>query len=249
MECGTRARPPTTAPAGWRPTRPSATVAGNLWDYLERKYESYRLSGQMGIFETEHLCRWVHTVLPPIIKAETWEELARRRRPPTSSRLGVSLDPNGQRASAVLSWQQDDGRVAVRLIADVTGDPVDVPRVRGRPQATGAPTTRCQDVGYDGATDAELAKYFKKPEADQRGEVHQRVSQHVRQPRRGSHHRVGRRRRSRPTSSGPGARRTRQPGTWTAVKLSDDHPITAMLATIRAVWLASGPKPHKARVH
>ena len=35
------------------------------------------------------------------------------------------------------------------------------------------------------------------------------------------------------------------PGTWTAVKLVDEHPITAMLATIRAVWLASGPKPHQ----
>ena len=40
-----------------------------------------------------------------------------------------------------------------------------------------------------------------------------------------------------------------QPGTWTAIPLSTEHPVTALLATIRAVWLASGPKPTRVRVH
>ena len=145
----------------------------------------------MGIFETEHLCRWVHTVLPPIIKSETWEELAGDVAPPRRPNLGVSLDPNGQRASAVLSWQQDDGRVAVRLIADVTGDPIDVPTF-GADLKQLAQDYKVKDVRYDPATDAELAKYFKKPDRDQRGEAHQRQLR-VRQPRRRAQDRVGRR--------------------------------------------------------
>jgi hypothetical protein len=31
-------------------------------------------------------------------------------------------------------------------------------------------------------------------------------------------------------------------GSYQAVRAKDDHPVTAALAAIRAVWLASGPK-------
>ena len=158
----------------------------------------------------------------------------------------MSLDPNGQRASAVLSWQQDDGRVAVRLIADVTGNPMDVPAF-GADLKQLAADYKVRVVGYDGATDAELAKYFKKPEAITGAKFTNASSMFVNLVE--SHTIVWDGEPITPDIEWTGRKTHEAPGTWTAVKLSDDHPITAMLATIRAVWLASGPKPHKARVH
>jgi hypothetical protein len=39
-----------------------------------------------------------------------------------------------------------------------------------------------------------------------------------------------------------------QDGTFRAVKAREDRPITSVLAAIRAVWLASGPRPAAPRV-
>jgi hypothetical protein len=233
--------------AGWLEANPAVGQGhGNLWDYLERKHESYRLTGQMGLFETEHLCRWVHTILPSIIKVETWEELAGDVEPPRRPALGVSLDPNGQRASAVLSWQQDDGRVAVRLIADVIGNPIDVPAF-GADLKRLAQDYRVKRVAYDGATDAELAKYFAKPEAISGAKFTNASSMFVNLAE--SHQLVWDGEPITPDIEWTGRKTHEAPGTWTAVKLSDEHPVTAMLATIRAVWLASGPKPVRPRLH
>jgi hypothetical protein len=233
--------------AGWLEANPAiGNGVGNLYDYLERKHESYRLTGQMGLFETEHLCRWVHTILPSIIKGETWEELRGDVETPRRPALGVSLDPSGQRASAVLSWQQDDGRVAVRLIADVTGDPIDVPAF-GADLKRLAADYKVRTVGYDGATDAELAKYFKKPDVISGAKFTNASSMFVNLAEGRQIVWDGE-----PITADiewTGRKTHEAPGTWTAVKLSDEHPVTAMLATIRAVWLASGPKPTRPRVH
>ena len=231
---------------GWRPTPPSGNGPGNLFDYLERKHESYRLTGQMGLFETEHLCRWVHTILPSIIKVETWEELRGEPGAPMRPVMGLSLDPSGQRASAAIAWQTEDGRVAVRLVADVTGDPVDVLRFGADLKAL-AHDYRVRDVAYDGATDLELAKYFKKPEAISGAKFTNASSLFVNLAE--SHSLVWDGESIASDIEWTGRKTHDAPGTWTAIKLSDEHPVTAMLATIRAVWLASGPKKTKARVH
>ena len=224
--------------AGWLEANPSVGHLPGLWSYLERKHESYRLAGMMGIFETEHLCRWVHTILPAIIKGETWEELRGEVSPPRRPALGVSLDPNGQRASAVLAWQQDDGRVAVRLIADVTGDPVDVPRF-GADLKRLATDYHVRDVAFDAATDGELAKYFKKPEAITGAKFTNASSMFVNLAE--GRTLVWDGEPITPDIEWTGRKTHEAPGTWTAVKLSEDHPITAVLATIRAVYKASGP--------
>lgn len=182
----------------------------------------------------------------PILRSETWEELQGEVEPPRRPALGVSLDPSGQRASAVLSWQQEDGRVAVRLIADVTGFPVDVPRF-GEDLKRLAHDYRVSRVAYDGATDAELAKYFKKPEAITGAKFTNASSMFVNLAE--SHTIVWDGEPITPDIAWTGRKSHEAPGTWTAIKLSDEHPVTAMLATIRAVWLASGPKPSKGRVH
>ena len=225
--------------AGWLEANPSAGHLPGLWSYLERKHESYRLSGQMGIFETEHLCRWVHTVLPPIIKVGTWEKLQGEVEPPRRPNMGIALDPNGRRASAVISWQQDDGRVAARLIADVIGDPVDVPAF-GADLRNLARDYKVAEVRYDGATDLALASYFKKPVAINGAKFTNASSEFVNLVE--SHYIVWDGEPITPDIEWTGRKTHEAPGTWTAVKLSDEHPITAMLATIRAVWLASGPR-------
>jgi hypothetical protein len=232
--------------AGWLEANPAVGHIGGVWDFLEDSYRSYSLSGEMGIFETEHLCRWVHTILPSIIKGEPWEELRGEVSPPRRPALGVSLDPSGRRASAVISWQQDDGRVAARLIADVIGDPIDVPRF-GADLKRLAQDYRVRRVAYDGATDAELAKYFVKPEAISGAKFTNASSMFVNLAE--SHSIVWDGEPITPDIEWTGRKTHEAPGTWTAVKLSEDHPVTAMLATIRAVWLASGPRPAHGKVH
>lgn len=237
----------TDDPAGWLEANPAIGHKPGLWTFLERTYTSYHLSGRIGSFETEHLCRWVHTVLPPIIRVETWEELRvdDGDDPPRRPSFGVAVDPSGRRASAVAAWLRDDGRVAVRMIADERGDPVDVgafaDALRGM-----AREMRVRNVAYDSATDAEVAKYFKRAEAITGAKLTNASSRFVNLV---DGHGI--------RWDGPpitddiewtGRKTHPVPGTWTAVTLSDDHPVTGMLATIRAVWLASGPRPSHGRL-
>ena len=150
--------------AGWLEANPAAGHIPSLWDYLERTYTSYKLSGQMGSFETEHLCRWVNVILPPIISRETWSELANEIDPRGRPVMGIALDPNGRRASAVLAWLSADGRrVSVKPLLEATGDPIEA-GMFGEHVKELAREYKVSIVGYDGATDAELAKFFKKPE-------------------------------------------------------------------------------------
>lgn len=236
---------PTGDRAGWLEANPSVGHRPGLWRNLERSYESARLGGTLGQFETENLCRWVHTVLPPIVKVETWEELRAELPAPRRPALGLALDPTGRRASAALAWQLDSGRVATRLLADEVGEPIDVPAF-GEQLRRLAKEVRVRRVAYDAATDQELAKYVPRAESVSGAKLTNASSMFV----------------NLVESSGLAwdgeavtadiewlGRRTHPlPGTWTAVPMSDEHPVTGMLATIRAVWLASGPRPVKARV-
>lgn len=234
--------------AGWLEANPAVGHMPALWSYLERKYESYRLAGEMGIFETEHLCRWVSTILPPIVRQESWDELAGDPEPAFRPVMGISMDPNGHRASAVIAWQMEDRRVAVRLLADVTGDPIDV-SLFGPELKQAAKEARVSRVAYDGATDAEFAKYFKQPEAITGAKFTNASSLFVNRVEGHSivwssdSERIGE------DIAWTGRKTHEGPGTWTAIPLSTEHPVTAMLATIRAVWLASGDRPAKGKVH
>lgn len=230
---------------GWLEANPSAGHRPGLWRNLERAYESARLGGTLGQFETENLCRWVHTILPPIVRIEGWQELHADSPPPRRPVLGLALDPAGRRASAALAWQRDDGRVATRLVADELGEPVDVPAF-GEALRRLAKEQRVRRVAYDAATDQELAKYVTKPESVSGAKMTNASSMFVTLVEGRNLTWDGE-----PVTADiewTGRRTHAAPGTWTAVPLSDEHPVTGMLATIRAVWLASGPRPVKARV-
>ena len=73
---------------GWAEANPSLGYVPAIMDTLRDEYRTAKLEGTLGIFETEHLCRWVHTVLPPIIARPTWEELRGEVAAPTAARHG-----------------------------------------------------------------------------------------------------------------------------------------------------------------
>ncbi len=104
-------------------------------------------------------------------------------------------------------------------------------------------------VGFDPLTDGELVKYVKKPKPEPvAGQKYANASAQFANIVRAER-----------LSYADAAAVTddltwtsRKPdgdfGSFHAVRASDDRPITAALAAIRAVWLASGPTPPTARV-
>ena len=156
-----------TTGVGWLEANPSIGHCPQVTVVVPRAQATSRatLVGQLGSFETEHCVAGSIPSCRQSSRSRHGRNCGATSNPPRRPALGVSLDPNGQRASAVLSWQQDDGRVAVRLDRRRDRRPDRRAAFRGRPEATGAGLQGVATSRYDGATDAELAKYFKKPEA------------------------------------------------------------------------------------
>jgi hypothetical protein len=154
--------------------------------------------------------------------------------------MAVSLSPDGHRASAALAWQLDDGEVGLRLLFNVTGEPIDTDRLgtdlRDRAKALGV--TR---IGFDPLTDKELAKYLAKPEPIGGGVFAQASAQFVNIVTAGKLHWTDADAVS-DDLTWTARKKNDERGTFEAVRASDDHPITAALAAIRATWLASGPR-------
>lgn len=222
---------------GWAEANPALGITIQM-DTLEDFYRS--LPGP--VFETEHLCRWVITMSPRLVSEADWLNSRGTLERPSSPVMGISMDPSGTRASAVVSWQQSDGTIACSVIADVTGDPIDVDRF-GEDLRLVAIRLGVSTVGFDSLTDAALAKHFEDSksivdreyanatarfatvvaEGRLRWEAAEQITDDLMW--------VGRR----PYEGSSGAYR--------AIKAKEDRPATAVFAAIRAVFLASGPKP------
>jgi len=196
------------------------------------------------IFETEHLCRWVTTLRPSLVDVRRWIE-GRTRQPipaPVRPYMGIAVD--GNRASAVLAWQSS-GDLVVKVLADVRGNPLDLVAF-GKDLRNVAIRAGVQATGFAPWTDAGLALYLPatKPmtvrhyanasEAFVRAVETLRIkwfeADEITEDLTWA------------------ARDQHDSGAWTAVKAKDDVPITAVLAAIRAVWLASGPKALAPRI-
>jgi hypothetical protein len=196
-------------------------------------------------FETEHLCRWVVSMATRLVNEAAWTNC---RGPVESSIrpvMAINMDGSGTRASAVTAWQQTDGVIAIRLEADVTGAPIAVEAL-GPDLAKRAIKLGVSRVGMDDWTDRALGSYFRNIVAINGREYANASINFVRAVDGG----VLR------WAEGDvfaedlawTSRKPHESGAWQAVKANEERPITSVLAAIRAVWLASGPRPAAPRV-
>lgn len=231
--------------AGWIESNPSIGHLPGILSYLEREYRTNQLQGTLSIFETEHLCRRVATMRERLVDERAWVACRATEDPPRPVRpvMGVSLDPDGKRASVALAWTGHD-KVWVRLLFDVTGDPIDTDLL-GSDLRQKAMRLGVAETGYDALSDPVLAKYVKKAKSIS-GQTYAAASaQFVNLIESGNLRWV-----DADAVTDDLTWTSRKPdgtdGSYHAVRAQDDRPITAALAAIRAVWLASGPKPPSA---
>lgn len=232
-------------PLGWRQANPSL---GRLitWATLRQFRKDYH--ARPSIFLTEHLCQWVDSMSPKLASDVAWQrsetdQLAAMVRPA----LGISQTPS--RIVAIFAWTQPDGTVALRLAADVHGDPVDVDRV-GKQLRQLALKQSTQLVGYNPKTDRDLARHF-----DWKGAKVQAIGGDLAAAAAGRLVATLEGGRLRWTDAGAvgvdlaaAVRQKRDQG-YLAAPAKEDRPIPAVLAAIHAVWLATEPNDLVPKVH
>jgi hypothetical protein len=157
------------------------------------------------------------------------------------------MTPDGKRAAAALAWQRVDGSVSLRLLYDVTGDPIDVKRL-GEDLDRDARALGVKRVAYDPLTDVEITKYLRKSEPITGQKWANASAQFVN---------LVTAKRLRWQDDGTlgedlawtSRKAHDETGHFQAVRMADNRPIPAALASIRAVWLASGPDAPSPRVY
>jgi phage terminase large subunit-like protein len=235
--------------AGWLESNPAIGHLPGVLDNLAREYNSHKLAGTLAIFETEHLCRWVASMRETLVDAFSWvrgkrDGLERVAAPA----LTVSMDPHGRRASVALAWQQPDGTIALRLLYNVTGNPIDTDAL-GTDIRDTARKLGVKRVGFDPLTDKELVKYITKPKPEPiSGQTFANASAQFVNIVNADKLRWTDADAVTDDLTWTSRKPDAETGSYQAVRAQDDRPITASLAAIRAVWLASGPKPATPKV-
>jgi hypothetical protein len=224
---------------GWLQANPSIGHSNLTIARLRSFYDRYREAGELAVFETEHLCRWVKSMLPRLVTDVAWQSAREALEAPRNPAMGVSVHPGGRRASAVISWPQGAGSIGVSVIADVTGDPIDLNRLAADlvPMARDLGVTQ---VGFDSWTDQHLARHFQNAEAIIGPAFANASERFVRNVETGALHWD---RADAISEQLPYASRKQTTGTaWAAHPTDPNRPITAVLAAIRAAWLAANPQ-------
>jgi hypothetical protein len=233
---------------GWAEANPALGYYPQVLRSLEADYRKAVLEGKLAIFETEHLCRWVATMRERLVDEFAWKlcaadaPLGDPRRP----FMGISMAPSGTRASAAIAWPMPDDSMGLRLLFDVTGDPINVDAL-GKDMAQVALRLGVPVVGGDPLTDAVLGRFFRKFEGISGAKFANATDAFVTRVKAG---------RIRWDDAAQIAddlvwtakKAHDESGSYQAVRANDDRPITAALAAIRAVGLASGPQPSAPKV-
>jgi hypothetical protein len=228
---------------GWCQSNPAIGHKPDMIANLEADYLTYKARGELAIFETENLCRWVPSLAERLVDDGDWSacriaELPKIVRPA----LGVSLDPDGRRASIVMAWQTPKG-VALQLMHHVAAEDGSVDSDAVGEVLRELELRHNANVGYDPITDGPLMRYIRKPHAQSiiGGKFTGASTLFSRE--------VSNRRLLWSESDAITDDLTwaaQKPdgidGSFQAVRAKNDHPITAVLAAIRAVWLAYGPR-------
>lgn len=232
---------------GWAEANPSLGHFPQLIATLERAHRSAVLAGNLARFETEHLCRWVSSMRERLVGEPQWSlchspDLEGAR----NASMGVSMSPDGKRASVAVAWMREDDSVGLRMAINGTGNPI-VTDELGRDIKALAAKLGIRQFGFDPLTDAELAKFFKKPTPISGQKFANASAIFVNRVN------AGKVRWADADSvtddlTWTSRKQDHETGSYQAVRAQDDRPITAALAAIRAVWLASGPTPTLPRV-
>lgn len=238
-------------PKGWAQSNPAmgheAEGMGDIYETLTDDYRTAMLEGTISHFETENLCRWVISLRRRLVEEFAWVACsATEQEPPSRFHLGLSMDPEGKRANVVQAWRQSDDTFALRVVASTSGEPfnLDAFGEEIRTLARGAVS-----VSFDPLTDSALARFVKKPKPEPvSGQKFSNASaQFTNLVNAG----LVRWRDADAVTDDLGwtARKDEgDEGAYQAVRSDDEHPITAALAAIRAVWKASDKKVPAARV-
>lgn len=231
---------------GWAEANPALGHFPTLLDTLARLYASSRLSRSMARFETEHLCRWVKSVREPLAALTYWAQCELPLLEGSSHPvMGISMDPAATRASASIAWRRNDGTIGLRLLFDVTGNPIKPERL-GKDLQAKARELGVSITGFDPLTDAQLARYFRRKEPIVGAKFANASAGFVTHLEANTlkwadSPQVG-------TDLSWTTRKTNdERGSFEAVRADDDRPITAALSAIRAVWLASEPRPEPSK--
>jgi hypothetical protein len=234
---------------GWLESNPALGHLPGAWKNLEDNYRTYVLSGQSAIFETEHLCRWVPTMRPRLVDDFAWMRcrtgsLGAVRRPS----LGISMDPSGTRASVVAAWRQEDGSIALRELFDVPGEPIDTDAL-GEDALKVSRRLGTTLVGYDDATDRDLARHWKKRAKNITGRDFANATEKFVRGVEGGTIRWTEAEHITADLASVSRKDNSENQTYHAVKSRDDTSVTAALAAIRAVWLVPTSSPGHLKVY
>lgn len=231
---------------GWAEANPALGHFPQVLRELERSYIARKAEGKLAIFEIERLCRAQPSVREALVDPRLWAACAAQAPlpDPTRAHMAVAMDPSGKRASAALAWRQADGTIGLRMLFDVPGDPIDTDKL-GPDMGAMATQHKVASVGFDPMTDAALTRHFRKTVPITGQQFANATSRFVATVEGA-------------TLRWHGAAAVTADLTWTTRKAHDDkgafeavrgddsRPITAVLAAIRAVWLAStAPDPAK----
>jgi len=233
--------------SGWCEANPAIGHIPNLLETLEREYQTNRTQGTLAIFETEYLCRSVVTMREKLVDEFAWArsfdpELEEPRR----AAMAVSMSPDGKRASCAVAWLRSDLTVGLRLLYNVPGNPIDTGLLGKDLQRTAA-KLGIRQIGFDPQTDRELVKWFTKP-ISIHGQLFANASAQFVNLVNADHVRWKDADAVTDDLTWTSRKLDAETGSYQAVRASDDRSITASLAAIRAVWLASGPKPASPKV-
>lgn len=233
--------------AGWLWSNPAIGHLPGKYENVEREYRANLLGRTMEVFEVEYLCRWQTSLDERLVRPEDWADqdfgpLGR----PLRAYMAVKMDPLGARVSAVIAWAE--GEHVCLDVHDTTGSPIDV-SLLGPDLLALANANRAAVTAFDPYTDADLARYLRKPKPINGREYAAASEKFVR---------LVAERRLRVNDPGGVLAKdlewtTRKPapyGSFMAVQASDEYTNTAAIAAVRAAWLASAPvSTAPARIH
>lgn len=227
---------------GWLQANPAIGHSSAMLANLKRYHASHVAGGTLDVWEREHLCRQTLARSQAIVTADEWgrQEFADLT-VPSRATMGLKMDIGGERASAVLAWLENDGRVALDVIADVVGHPIDVDRLGPDLQKV-ATSKRVRDTVYDPYTDADIARHLKRA-TPLTGRDYANASEKFVRLVAGRQLRVHDDADLLAADLEATIPRTMRGGAFTAIKASPEATNTTAEAAIRAAWQASAPRP------